>query len=150
MLGSQLSGSLRFNYLKAKASELLCLMEYQYQRLNQKNTGHAVQLSDGIKVALHKVHSNIRKSPGSDLSIDALAREVGIKPNKLIASFKLLYGETLHQYVIQCRMERARQLLEDSDLSVQEISRLSGYSDQSGFNRAFRKIYGTTPLKIRH
>jgi len=73
----------------------------------------------------------------------------GVGPNKLISQFKAFFGESIHNYVVKVRMKKAKGLLEESDLPITETCALVGYGDHSGFSRAFKKVYGITPSKIR-
>jgi AraC family transcriptional regulator len=62
--------------------------------------------------------------------------------------FKKLIGLTLHQYVIQCRIERALQLLQD-DLSIAEVACIVGNAFQSHFTHHFKRLLGVTPASVR-
>ena len=150
ILFCDLTGQLRFDYMNAKLNELLCLFEAHCVKMRDEKTSSPYRMSQENKDALFKVRANILQSPGDNLKIATLANEAGISQNKLIALFKTFFGESIHQFVVKARMERAKQLLETSDIQIMEICKMVGYSDQSGFSRAFRKTYGVVPSQIRH
>ncbi|NJS10840.1 MAG: helix-turn-helix transcriptional regulator, partial [Microcoleus sp. CSU_2_2] len=59
--------------------------------------------------------------------------------------FKQSTGFSPHQYVIQQRVERAKQLLRQGQMSIGEIAIACGFSHQSHFNRHFKRLTGVTP-----
>ena len=63
--------------------------------------------------------------------------------------FKEHFHITLSQYVTYLRLEHAKQLLQETDISVTEVAMQSGYQNISYFIRSFKKTYGVSPLKYR-
>jgi AraC family transcriptional regulator len=63
--------------------------------------------------------------------------------------FKQSTGLTPHQYVIQCRVERAKQLLLQGELTIADIAYRVGFANQSHLNRHFKRLFGVTPKAIR-
>ena len=80
-----------------------------------------------------------------DISLDALASEVGMSKYHFCRLFKKSTHLTPHQYVIQRRLAQAKTLLKKGELTIVEIAHLLGFSDQSHFSRLFKKRYGLTP-----
>ena len=63
--------------------------------------------------------------------------------------FKEHFHITLSQYVTYLRLEHAKQMLQETDISVTEVAMQSGYQNVSYFIRSFKKTYGVSPLKYR-
>ncbi|MEG4104780.1 helix-turn-helix transcriptional regulator [Microcoleus sp. S13_C5] len=84
-----------------------------------------------------------------DLHLSELANLVQMSPSYFGRLFKQSIGVTPHHYVIQCRIEKAKQLLKRQDLSIIYISQQVGFHDQSHFSKTFCKIVGLTPKKYR-
>lgn len=63
--------------------------------------------------------------------------------------FKDHFHITLSQYVTYLRLEHAKQMLQETDISVTEVAMQSGYQNISYFIRSFKKTYGVSPLKYR-
>lgn len=63
--------------------------------------------------------------------------------------FKEHFHITLSQYVTYLRLEHAKQMLQETDISVTEVAMQSGYQNISYFIRSFKKTYGVSPLKYR-
>lgn len=82
-------------------------------------------------------------------SLVALSAEVGLTPRTLSRRFVRATGESPKQYWLQLRLLRAEELLRDSNLTVQDIAGMLGFSDPSHFIQAFRRRAGITPHRYR-
>lgn len=80
-------------------------------------------------------------------SLQELADEIGLSLKKLKEGFKQLYGSTVYQFVLDHKMNFARQLLGSGSHNVNEVALQLGYSNSSHFIDAFKKKFGTTPKK---
>jgi len=89
--------------------------------------------------------SDIQNPP----SLMDLARQVGINDYKLKSGFRQIFGTTVFGYLQTCRMERAKQLLAEQQLSIAAIAHVVGYASQSRFCHAFKQRYGMTPIACR-
>ncbi|MFB9275467.1 AraC family transcriptional regulator [Cohnella cellulosilytica] len=83
------------------------------------------------------------------ISLDRLARQLNYSPQYVSRKFKEQTGRSPMDYVIGLRMDRARELLQTSEASLQEISAHVGYADLMYFNRLFKKTVGLTPGQYR-
>ncbi|HYW04038.1 MAG TPA: helix-turn-helix transcriptional regulator [Gammaproteobacteria bacterium] len=86
---------------------------------------------------------------GGDLSLRTLAAEAGMHPHYLPRAFRRIVGQSPHQYVMTRRIERARRLLRDTDLTVAAIAAESGFSSQSHLCSHFKRATGVTPGEYR-
>jgi len=84
-----------------------------------------------------------------DLSLGKFARSVNLSVWRLCHVFRSEVGMSPYQYLRLLRMERAKQLLESSFLSVKEIGHRVGLNDESHFARDFKKAYGVPPTRYR-
>ena len=98
---------------------------------------------------LRRVLSFIADNYESDLSLRELAEVAGMSAFHFAREFKRTTGLPPHQYLIKFRIERAKQLLTQSELPLVEVSSRAGFSHQSHFTRLFRKLTGTTPQSYR-
>lgn len=83
------------------------------------------------------------------LHVEDLAREACLSPFHFARMFKQSTGHSPHAYLVTRRLERARQMLVDSDLSIREVSRLAGFSTHAHFCSVFRAKTGMTPAAYR-
>lgn len=93
---------------------------------------------------------HIRKhAHDQDLSLDRVADAVHVSPFYLSHLFRDELGTTFVSYLTEVRLDEARRLLKDTQLTISEISERVGYSDASYFSRVFKKHIKVTPGKFR-
>jgi AraC family transcriptional regulator len=84
-----------------------------------------------------------------DLSLDAMAREVEISPLYLARAFKAAVGQSPHQYVLGRRIERAKELLRNTEMPVVDVALSAGFSSQSHLSHWFLRNVGVSPAAYR-
>ncbi|GGD94931.1 helix-turn-helix domain-containing protein [Paenibacillus nasutitermitis] len=82
------------------------------------------------------------------VSISELASQLNRTPNYLTNTYKEITGFTPISYVHHLRIQTAIQLLGSSPITIREVSDLLGYSDQSHFNKMFKKLMGYPPSVV--
>ncbi|MGL6343910.1 MAG: helix-turn-helix transcriptional regulator, partial [Waterburya sp.] len=85
-----------------------------------------------------------------DLSLTELAELAQLSSHHFGKLFKQNMGVSPHQYVLKCRIERAKELLINRQISVVEIGQLVGFYDQSHFTNVFRRYTNLTPRQYRN
>jgi AraC family transcriptional regulator len=94
---------------------------------------------------LRQVLAYIRSHLSEDLSLIDLAQVSGMSPYYFLRLFKQSMHFTPRQYIIQMRIDRAKELLRSRELSIADISLRCGFTSQSHFTNVFRQITKTTP-----
>jgi AraC-like DNA-binding protein len=89
------------------------------------------------------------KNYSDNLQINDIAKFLGLHPNYLSTIFKQETGVTPKEYLIQLRIKKARELLEQTNYPINVISNSVGYSDQLTFSRAFKTVTGKSPKEYR-
>jgi AraC family transcriptional regulator len=84
-----------------------------------------------------------------EFDLTDLARESGLSLRHFCRTFRSEVGETPYRWIMRRRIERAKELLLKSDLSLAEIAGNCGFADQSHFTRALKQVTGTSPLRWR-
>jgi len=104
-------------------------------------------MRDAIPVYIHllRAKDRIDRDYGGGLDVPQLAREAYASPAHFIRSFKRAFGETPHQHLRRRRIERAKELLRATDLSVTEVSLEVGFQSLGSFSAAFRELVGAAP-----
>ncbi len=100
------------------------------------------------KYKLRQLIDYIDNHIADNLSLAELASVVGISQYYFSRLFKQSMGLTPHQYIIQCRVERAKQLLRRGDKSIADIAHAVGFSDQSHLTYHFKRLLGVTPKAL--
>ena len=98
-----------------------------------------------IASALEKLHGN----PQIPWTLEKLAQQVGISRAALAKRFKELVGQPMFEYLTALRIQRARELLQDTNLPMYEVASRVGYESDLSFTKTFKKHTGTTPTRFR-
>jgi len=106
---------------------------------------------DPIPAYIHLLRAKdlIDRAYGEPLQIRTLAREAFASEAHFIRSFRAAFGETPHRYLLRRRVERAKDLLRETNDSVTEISLGVGFRSLGSFSSAFRAIAGESPSSYR-
>jgi AraC-like DNA-binding protein len=83
------------------------------------------------------------------LDVPTLARAAHLSPAHFSREFRRVFGETPHQYLLTRRLERAAELLRNTDRSIAEICFTVGLSSVGSFTTSFGRTYGLTPTAYR-
>ena len=94
--------------------------------------------------------SYIQQNFTGKISLKEFGEQFHLSEKYISRYFKEHFHITLSQYITYLRLENAKQLLQDTDLSVTETAMQSGYQNVSYFIRSFKKTYGISPLKYRN
>lgn len=108
------------------------------------------QYSGGLSLyQLRHTVEYINDNLSYDLSLNTLAAMLGMSPYYFERLFKQSVGHTPHQYILQCRVERAKQLLRTTRQPIIEIACQVGCKNHSHFSKLFRKLTGVSPKAYR-
>lgn len=105
----------------------------------------AFPYSASIRKAIHFINLNL----ANPLSVQDIANEVGLSPNRLSSNFHAETDSTLTEYIRNLRLEQAVRALSYTTNSIQSICFSVGISDSNYFTKIFRKKYGVTPSDYR-
>ena len=95
------------------------------------------------------VRNYVRDHLSSKIVLKDLASLLNLGQTSLMKRFRASFRQTPHQYVMEQRVSRARELLERSNLPIVEIAVLCGFADQTHLGALFRRIVGVTPSEYR-
>ncbi len=98
-----------------------------------------------VDIAKEYIKNNYSKA----LSLDEVSYYVNISPYYFSKIFKEGTGENFIEYLTNIRIEKAKELLSNSDYSMKEICVMVGYSDPNYFSRSFKKNVGVTPTEYK-
>jgi AraC-like DNA-binding protein len=83
------------------------------------------------------------------ITIEQLSREAAFSPYYFIRLFRRIYRQTPHQYLVQQRIARAKELLRTTDLLITEICMAVGFESLGSFSALFSKVAGISPSAYR-
>ena len=98
-----------------------------------------------LQQAIDYIHTHLDR----DLSLIEIADVIHISPTYFARLFKQAIGTSPHQYVIQQRVERAKEMLSKTDWAIADIASQVGFSSQSHLTQQFKRLTGMTPKQIR-
>ena len=85
----------------------------------------------------------------ADMGLEEIAENVYLSQNYLSGLFRKKMGKTITQYIVDVRMDKARQLLRDRALKLYDVAEQVGYKDANYFTKIFKKSVGITPSEYR-
>jgi AraC-like DNA-binding protein len=108
------------------------------------------RVSGGISpFLLARVKDYIISNLSSELSLSELANVAGLDEHYFCRSFKASTGVSPHRFVTEARVDLARQLLKNTELSLSEIALRVGFSSHSHLSGTFKKVLGVSPSSFR-
>jgi AraC family transcriptional regulator len=142
LLESQSNKAQSLLYVDGLATALSAHLLRNYCTISQKFQN----FEDGLsKVKLQQAIDFIQSHLTEKLSLEIIATELGISSYYFCHLFKISTGISPYQYLIQCRIERAKEFLLRGQMSTAQVAVEVGFSDQSHFIRHFKRIAGVTP-----
>jgi AraC family transcriptional regulator len=131
-------------YIESLTQVLIIHLLRQYSGLPPIVTNRHNLTHNRVQSAIDYIHTHL----DSDLSMVQIANSVNSSPNYFAVSFKKATGISLHQYVIKQRVERAKLLLETTELPIANIASQVGFASSSHLTHHCKRLTGMTPTQI--
>ena len=133
--------------VQAQIKETLCIDRVRGSQERQRVALQARfgALQPKLSEAVTLMESNIEEP----LSTDDIAKLVGLSRRQLERLFKQYLGSLPSRYYLEMRLQRARQLLLDTNYSIVQVGLMCGFSSGSHFSTAFGALFGNTPREER-
>lgn len=109
------------------------------------NPAAAVENIEAIKRAVQFIDEHLSEP----MEVDEIARIAKLSPFYFSRTFKATYQVSVHRFVLERRLEKARQLLAETDLAISAIALETGFSSQSHLTTTFRQRFGLPPAQYR-
>lgn len=108
----------------------------------------APAIGDRERLAI-EVRNILLANPANPPTMPQLARQVGIPARKLNALYQARFGLSITEWLVEWRLLRARDLVLEGDLPINEIAASIGYAHMTTFSAAFAKRFGVAPTRLR-
>lgn len=139
----------RYFMLKSYLIQLILLLLRDQQETKEESDGCIFE-SPNRKYVVKQMIRYFNEHYHEKISLDQIAKNMYLSTFYISKIFKAETGDTPINYLIELRMEKARELMEASpDLSIQTIASMVGYEDAYHFSKLFKKHFGTAPSKYR-
>lgn len=96
-----------------------------------------------------EIREYLDRNYSGDITLQHIADRFFLSRENVSRKFKQVTGENLSDYLTNLRVEKAKELLQNSDMRMSRISELVGYDDEKYFSRVFKKATGLTPREFR-
>ena len=146
LINNPFTGTLALVYTEALALELLCCA---VESFNSPSGGPTEQYTERELKCLHMAREILARQLAPPPTITKLARSVGMAKSALTKGFKAVFGETILDFSLGCRMRHAMALMRDQSCSVAKASEAVGYAHPTSFTTAFRRHFGMRPIDVR-
>ena len=148
LLFRRLAESFRMEYLQGDGSSV-CSLRVNGQLIQLlaivKQAGEEKEEQDAILPAIFYITEHFRE----DIDLKLCAAQIHLSVSRFSHLFTEKTGISPHRFIVSLRIDKAKELLMYSSMSVAEISRHVGFEDASYFSRIFRKYTGHTPMEYR-
>ena len=134
-------------YCSMKTLELLYLMSIKSAALKQ--VPEEASPRGYLENTVSRMRSYMEDHLDQKLTIPVMSSRFHISPTAFKSCFRSLYGQPVHSWLLQRRMEKASVLLRSSDMTVLQVAQEVGYDGSGQFHVAFRQRYGMTPNAYR-
>lgn len=99
---------------------------------------------------LRTLHDYIENNLSEEISLNCLAKTIGLSKSYFLRAFKAATGQQPHKYLVSRRIARAKQLIEQNRMKLTQISLACGFSSHAHMTTTFKKQLGVTPKTYRN
>lgn len=163
-----ISGYAEFEYARTAMRKGAC--DYLLKPVNPEDLYNALQKASQARSARHgknqapapqdeepaisqslvsSILEEIQKHFTEDISLTELSEKYNVSASHLSSLFKRELGISFSEYITSKRMQKARSLLQNEALSIEEVANAAGYHDYFYFTKVFKKTFGISPSKYR-
>ena len=136
-------------YADSLATGLAIQLVRRYSSLKDIQVGHGGMAPHKLRKAIALIDHHLSDEEEGRVALRVVARDVRMSYFHFSRAFKQSMGMTATNYIAERRIERAKKMLEETELPISEIALRSGFSSQSHFTTAFRRLAGATPKAFR-
>lgn len=140
------------NLLKEGIFKIILALEIEQhaQLLQKEDSNETSGLSVRDIEVIDGVSTYIKQFPDEAFSIKYLCQESGLSANKLQEGFKLVHNRTVNDFITNTRIEKAEDLIRNSDLNISEIVYSIGFTSRSYFSKIFKEKYNCSPKDYKY
>jgi len=136
-------------YADSLAIGLAIQLVRRYSSLKDVHIGHGGMAPHKLRRAIALIDHHLSDEEEGRVALRVVAQDVHMSYFHFSRAFKQSMGMTATNYIAERRIERAKKMLEETELPISEIALRSGFSSQSHFTTAFRRLAGATPKAFR-
>ena len=134
-------------FLQAKTIEIACLAMRNI--LSEESRRTFSQISDKEMGIISKAADLLNQQWREPPTLTDMVKQLGLGKSRLTSCFKIIYGCTMSDYVLNLKMQQAQQLLSARKLNITQVALEIGYEHPSNFTSAFKRYTGMTPKNFQ-
>lgn len=134
------------NYSRRGGGFLALSKLYEFFSMIQ---GEGMIKENSLKLAL-RVRRFIDRNYSYHINVEKIAETLGCNRSHMFRVFKKEYGVSVQEYLRDCRLDHAKQLLEQTEISTLEVMYSCGFNDLPNFARQFKRRYKMPPGAVRN
>lgn len=138
-LAAQIKNQPHVSQLKQKMEQILLLYMEKLKSQQEKKEEYVVK----------KAQAYMEKHYSEQLLLADIAAQFNLHPNYFSSLFKKQLDMTVRDYILQLRIRKAKEMMEDPAIKLLDIALAVGYEDAAHFNRAFKNVTGVSPSRYR-
>lgn len=146
LIGNPYTEALSLVYAEAMTEQLLCHVAGNFASFSKSSVG---ECTDRQLRCLRAARGILERQLAPAPTIAEVARSVGMSKTGLTKGFRSVYGETVFEFSVRCRMRRALELMGERRYSIEQIAQAVGYAHPTSFATAFRRHFGMRPADAR-
>lgn len=147
LLEWSLEGLLQELHSQGTLSGIMDVLKVNFGKWIMESVGNHSR--ENVQAVISKSQEYISNNYHKDLSIEEVSELADLSISHFCMLFKQVSGYTFLEYLTQCRIEKARYILKNSNVKVYQVAPLVGYQDPRYFTQVFKKVTGMTPSEFR-
>ena len=136
-------------YADSLATALAMQLVRRYSSLQDIHIGRGGMAPHKLRKAVGLIDHHLAEEEEGRVALRVVAKEVGMSYFHFSRAFKQSMGMSPTNFIAERRIERAKRLLQETELPISEIALRAGFSSQSHFTTSFRRVAGATPKAFR-
>jgi len=136
-------------YADSLAIALAMQLVRRYSSLKDVHIGRGGMAPHKLRKAIGLIDHHLAEEEEGRVALRVVAKEVGMSYFHFSRAFKQSMGMSPTNYIAERRIDRAKKLLQETELPISEIALRAGFSSQSHFTTSFRRVAGATPKAFR-
>mgnify|MGYP001792116401 CR=1 FL=1 len=141
-------GMIKRAYLESKAIELVALVLNNEAEIQRGEVRPGTLKTEQLE-RVHYAKEILLRDMSNPPSLEELAHQVGLNDFLLKKGFRQAFGTTVFGELQAYRLDMAKQLLAEQDISVSKVAHLVGYASRSSFSKSFRQRFGVSPKQYQ-
>ena len=148
--------NLNYSYNEAEKAIEYCTEQEKIRHFNNIKLDNLFEsdtdelLEDNSQKIISEAVDFIKRNYNREINLDIISKKINVSPFYFSRCFKELMGVSFIEYLTECRIQKAKNLLKRGKHHIKEVCYEVGYSDPNYFSRVFKKLVGVSPTEYKN